>query len=149
MKNILRSILFVGLLLFVSHVRAADTVTGSTITLGGSVSSFVFSNFSDGTGEAAVKKIDISALANSPTKVRITKVKWAITGMGVEILFDHTTDDRVLSLTGNGFLGENELGGGIKDPASSGGTGDLLMTTTGHTLGDSYTIFIETKDDGS
>ncbi len=127
----------------------ADTVVVKQIIDGGIKAVYVLSNRSDGTGEAAVTKIDISSLQLVPTKVKITKVKWAVVGMNVDILFDHDTDDRVLILNGNGELTEADLHGGIKDPASTGGPGDILLTTTGHTSGDGYTIQIEVMADGS
>jgi hypothetical protein len=105
-----------------------------------------FTNLSDGTGESAVQKIDISGLTNqlgaAPTKVKINKINYSISGMSVGILFDHTTDDQVLVLSGSGekdFTKE----GGLADPASSGGTGDILFTTYGHAANDSYDITME------
>ena len=100
-----------------------------------------FVNLSDGTGEAAVAKVDISTLVGAPTAVKIRKVQWSTSGMDVAILFDHTTDDRVLVLSGQGFL---DFGtDGLKDPASAGATGDILFTTIGHTLNDSYSVDLD------
>ena len=59
--------------------------------------SFVL-NVSDGTGEAAVKKIDVSALSVDPvsgaacSKVTIEKIWYTNIGMGVKIFFDADTD---------------------------------------------------------
>jgi len=141
MRRILTACLF---FLLSASLKAADTVSISTMSLG-SISRFVFSNRSDATGEAAVKKIDISAIPGNPSKVRITAIKWAVSGMNVDVLFDHTTDDRAIILNGNGEIQDAN----IKDPASSGDTGDILFTTTGHTAGDGYTIEIEVRPDGS
>jgi hypothetical protein len=103
---------------------------------------FLFGNASDGTGESAVQKVDISALDGAPTRVVITKLKWSCDGMQVKILFDHTTDDLVAILSGRGEL-DGDSDAPIKDPASAGDTGDILFTTAGHTAGDGYTVYME------
>lgn len=142
MKKLLISLLL--LMGFAGVSRAADTVATSSITLNNPYT-FMFSNASDGTGEAAVQKVDISNLTGTPTKVQIVKMKWAIRGMNVSILFDHTTDDRVAILTGNGEM--TEAMGPIQDPASSGGTGDILFTThmSTETARPGYTIWMQLR----
>ncbi len=93
------------------------------------------------TGEATpVQKVDISALTGTPTKVQILEVEYSVsTGMSVGILYDHTTDDLVLNLTGSGKM-NFERSGGIDDPASTGGTGDIMFSTVGHAAGDTYSV---------
>ena len=55
-----------------------DTVTSQTIQDGDRVAIVKFTNVSDGTGENAVKKVDVSALANnSKSNAACTKVKVA------------------------------------------------------------------------
>lgn len=144
-KIVSLALLLGALLIAAPGVNAADVVTLSTVTLG-DTSRFILSGYSDGTGESAVKKIDISELPGTPTKVKIQTLKWSVTaGMNVELLFDHTSDDRAISLSGEGFLDDTNL----KDPASSGGTGDLLLTTTGFATSDGYVIDITVRNDGS
>ena len=130
----------------------ADTVTSQTIEDGPRTAIFSFTNVSDGTGEAAVTKIDVSALSNNPvddgacTSVNIERVWYSTIGMGVEILFDATTDvlawelpaDYSDSLDFSSFTG-------IRNNAGAGKTGDIKFTTVGHTLGDSYTIVLQVK----
>lgn len=99
---------------------------------------FVFMNASDGTAESAVTKVDISTLPGSPTKVRISKMNWTVSGMGVKVYFDHTTDDLVAVLSGDG-----EICAPLEDPASAGGTGDILFTTFGAAANSSYMIEME------
>jgi hypothetical protein len=131
---------------------AADTVSTMTVrNAGGSwggAYSFVFGNASDGTGEAAVSKVTLSGLQGAPTRVKIVKLKWHVVGMSVAILFDHTTDDRVLILNGDGEISEKDGDAPIADPASVGGTGNVLFTTIGHSAGDGYTISMEIKPAG-
>ncbi len=106
---------------------------------------YLLSCTSDGSGESAVQKIDISAIKMAATKVRIKKLKWSLSAqMTAELLFDHNTDDSAVVLAGNGELDEaTECP--ITDPASTGGTGDILLTSkvTATTVGQGYTIYIE------
>ena len=55
----------------------ADTVTSQTIQDGERVAIMKFTNVSDGTGESAVKKVDVSALASSSQGKACTAVKVA------------------------------------------------------------------------
>ena len=76
----------------------ADAVATQTIQDGGKNAIFRFTNVSDGTGESAVTKIDVSALSNDPmsgkacSSVVIEKIYYQTIGMGVKIFFDATTD---------------------------------------------------------
>ena len=84
----------------------ADAVTSQTIVDGDKHAVMKFTNVSDGTGESAVTKVDVSALANSAdgltcTGVSIEEIWWQCTGMKVSVLFDASTD--VLAIQ----LGEN------------------------------------------
>lgn len=120
----------------------ADTVATQTIYSGINRKTLVFTNLSDGTGESGVTKVDISALSGAPSKVRINYLSWSCEGMAVQVLFDHNADDLAIVLGGHG---EHDFRpwGGYHDPASAGGTGDILFTTSGHTAGDSYSILME------
>lgn len=122
----------------------ADSVTTTTLFSNSKRAAFVFTNVSDGTGESAVTKIDISALVGAPSKVKITQVEGNTVGMSVSVLFDHTTDDRVLVLNDQ-FHHDFRPWGGLQDPASEGGTGDILFTTNGATSGDTYCIMMEVE----
>jgi len=144
MKKLLISLLLLAGIAGVSS--AVDTVATSTPSANGPYK-FIFSDASDSTGETAVQKVDISTLNGTPTKVRITKMKWSVVGMNVHVLFDHTTDDRVAILSGDGEMTEDM--GPIMDPGSSGGTGDVLFTsqvvTSTATVRPGYTVFMELK----
>ena len=106
----------------------------------GHKSVFRFMNASDGTAESAVTKIDISTLPGAPSKVKITSIEWSVKDMAVRIYFDHTTDDLVAVLTGEGSSGLV-----IEDPASAGGTGDILISTHGAVAGSSYQVDLEVQ----
>ncbi len=107
-----------------------------------------FTSVSGGTDETDVTKVDISDVFPDATKVKINKVMYSIAGMAVKISFDHTADDTVLVLSGDGQMDFcNKLcgvdPGGMTDPASAGGTGDILFSTLGADLNDTYTVILD------
>lgn len=103
-----------------------------------------FTNISDGTGESAVLKVDVSALSGTPDRVRIDKIHFTTSGMGVRILWDATTDVTafVIGADQTGWL-EFKRFGGLTNNAGTGITGDILFTTFGHSSGDTYSIILE------
>ena len=129
----------------------ADAVTSQTLFDGDKHVVMKFTNISDGTGESAVKKVDVSALesdinGNTCTSVAIDKIWWQFIGMKVRMLFDATSDKFIIE------LGENQSGyhdysefGGIKNNAGSGKTGDIDFTTVGHSSADTYTIILKMR----
>lgn len=131
----------------------ADTVTTNVVFNGNRKYTVQLSNISDGTGESDVVKVDISTLigpdkVNAPTAVAIEQVQWSIQGFtSVRVEWDHTTDDEALTLgAGNGYL-DFRSSGGLRDPRSTGGTGDILFTTAGAVSGATYdiTLFLRLK----
>ncbi len=133
----------------------ADAVTTNVIMNSADHYIVHLTNVSDGTGESAVVKVDKSTLfANDqaePASLDIEKIVWNCVGMSVKLLWDHTTDDVATILDGNGsvdfsqvaggqFGGRYIYTGGLKDPRSAGDTGDILLTTVGHSSGDTYNI---------
>lgn len=123
----------------------ADAVTSQTLVDGERNVVMKFTNVSDGTGESAVLKVDVSTLSGAPTSVKITKVQYDIQGMSVTLLWDATTDVTAVVLgTGQATLDFTKAGGLINN-AGVGVTGDILLTTVGHTLGDTYSIVLHMK----
>jgi len=121
----------------------ADAVSSQTIVDGGRNVVMKFTNLSDGTGEAAVVKVDVSALNDAPAKVAIKRIIYNVTGMVVSLLWDATTDVKIVDLGGDSGTMDFEAFGGVWNNSGTGITGDILLTTTGHTAGDSYTIVLE------
>lgn len=121
----------------------ADAVTTQTLIDGARNVVMSFTNLSDGTGESAVQKVDVSALAGAPSEVRIDKIIACASGMAVSILWDADTDVRAF-IVGADTSGEYDFRcfGGLKNNAGAGKTGDILFTTHGHTSGDSYSIVL-------
>ena len=129
----------------------ADAVTSQTLFDGDKHVVMKFTNISDGTGESAVKKVDVSALesdinGNTCTSVAIEKIWWQCIGMKVQLFFDATSDAFIIE------LGENQSGhhdysefGGLKNNAGSGKTGDIDFTTVGHSSADTYTVILKMR----
>ena len=126
----------------------ADAVTSQTIQDGQKIAVLKFTNVSDGTGESAVKKVDVSALqANNSgdacTSVSVARIYWATRGMGVNLEFDATTNVLLTGLpadsTGDEYY---DLFTGIPNNAGSGVTGDIDFTTVAHSSGDTYSIIL-------
>ncbi len=122
----------------------ADTVSSQTIIDGSKYVVQKFTNISDGTGESAVVKVDVSALSPAATTVSIEKIWYTVTGMVATLLWDATTDVRIVDLSGYGELDMKDFGGLINN-AGTGITGDILLTTTGHSSGDSYSIILKMR----
>ena len=127
----------------------ADTVTSQTIQDDNRKAVLKFTNVSDGTGESAVTKIDVSALqansrGDSCTEVAISKIWWQCVGMGVQLLNDATTDTLIIALSpdSNG-MHDYTLFSGIPNNAGSGKTGNIQFTTIGASSGDTYTVILE------
>tara|TARA_Y100001972_G_C7641099_1_gene322080 strand:- start:1343 stop:1744 length:402 start_codon:yes stop_codon:yes gene_type:complete len=127
----------------------ADTVTTQTIQDGERTAVLRFTNVSDGSGESAVKKVDVSALAKNSagkecTEVHIQRIYWATVGMSVNLEFDASSNVLAIGLPANSTGDEYyDNFTAIPNNAGSGKTGDIDFTTTGHSSGDSYMIILE------
>jgi len=127
----------------------ADTVTSQTIADTSGVK-FVtkLTNFSDGTGETLVRKVDASELTfmTEDGNRKISKIWYSINTnnnkAGVEIIWDGATNASALFLSGNGYwdlrTAGNEVGNNSTTP-----TGDVLLSTKNFVTGDNYTLIIE------
>ena len=127
----------------------ADAVTSQTIIDGERNCVMKFTNVSDGTGESAVAKVDVSALTSNSagtacSEVRVMRVSHAIVGMSVQLFLDATSNVFLMELaeSSNGHMDFKDFGG-LPNNAGSGKTGDILLTTKGHSSGDTYSITLE------
>ena len=123
----------------------ADAVASQTIQDGERTAVLRFTNISDGTGESAVKKVDVSALTSNSlgqacTEVSIQRIYWATVGMSVQLDFDASTNVLAADSTGDEYYDNFTA---IPNNAGSGKTGDIDLTTTGHSSGDTYMIILE------
>lgn len=118
----------------------ADAVVSQTVYDGPGEVVMRFTNVSDGTGESAVLKVDVSGLSPAPGEVTIQKIAYSTAGMSVDILWDADTDVLAWHIpadqTGQIDFGDHPL----KNNSGTGKTGDVKFTTIGHTAADRYTI---------
>jgi len=126
----------------------ADAVNSQTLFDGQSIAVMKFNNVSDGTGESAVTKVDVSALtANSLgkacTAVTIKRIQASINGMSVNILWDATADVSSFILSPGMFTFDLGTSAYLWNNAGDGKTGDIQFTTIGASSGDTYSIILE------
>lgn len=124
----------------------ADTVTTNVMLGGGRRYVAQFTGISDGTGETNVIKVDISTLLNTVgqtcTYTLFEEIQWDVQGFDyVKLAWDHTTDDTAKLMAGRGSVSYRDYGY-LCDPRSSGGTGDILLSSVGATSGATYDITI-------
>jgi len=128
----------------------ADAVTSTTIQDGNRIAVIQLTNTSDGTGESAVTKVDVSALAANTangqacTGVKLGRIVYSTFGMSVKLLWHATTNTICWDLNSDYTTDEDftDFGGIQNTAAASGKTGDIKLTTTGHASGDSYVIVL-------
>ena len=135
----------------------ADAVTSKVILDSKTHYVIHLTNVSDGTGESAVVKVDKSAIGVSydgaeANSLDIERIEYSCQGFTyIRLHWDHTTDDTITVLNGNGngvldFMGSpQQFNGyvqpsGLPDPRTAGETGDILLTTVGHSANDTYAI---------
>ena len=127
----------------------ADTVTTQTIADTSGVK-FVtkLTNFSDGTGEFLVNKVDASTTTfmTEDGNRKIAKIWYSINTVdaksAVELLWAGATNSTAVVLSGNGYWDLRTAGNEILNNATTP-TGDVLLSTRGFTVGDNYTILVE------
>ena len=127
----------------------ADAVTATNVIDGPKTVVVYCTNTSDGTGEAAVTKVDVSELSKlqdgtACTGVRIQKILFTNVGMGVKLLWDASTDVIAAQLPADysDTLDYSDISGLPNVAASGGNTGDIQLTTVGHSSGDTYSIVL-------
>lgn len=129
----------------------ADAVASQTIIDGPKTAVMKFTNISDGDGESAVTKVDVSALSALPngtacSGVVVEQMWWQCIGMKVQILWDATSNLFCIE------LGENQSGyhdyrvfGGLTNNSGGGKTGDIAFTTVGASNTDTYTVILSMR----
>jgi len=127
----------------------ADIVTTQTIADTSGVKYVVkLTNFSDGTGETLVNKVDASALTfmTEDGNRKISKIWYSINTAnnksGVELLWAGTSNATAVFLSGNGYWDLRPAGNEIPNNATTP-TGDVLLSTRNLANGDNYTIIVE------
>ena len=126
----------------------ADTVSTQTLTDTTGVKFAVkMTNFSDGTGETLVKKVDASATTfmTEDGNRKISKIFYSINTANpksaVELIWDGTENATAVSLSGQGFWDLRADGNEITNNATTP-TGDVLLSTKNFAIGHKYTILV-------
>ena len=126
----------------------ADALTSQVIQDGPRNAVLKFTNISDGTGQAAAVLVDVSSLSSDPLTnqvcngVTLQSISYSNVGMGVELLWDATTNVPLLNLLQNWADQTDFSDYGIPNNSGTGRTGDILVTTTGATAGDTYFLLL-------
>ena len=127
----------------------ADIVTTQTIADTTGVKYVVkLTNFSDGTGETLVTKVDASETTFMTTdgNRKISKIWFSINTAnakaGVELLWNGSTNRTAVFLSGQGHFDFRPSGNEIPNNAVVP-TGDVLLSTRNFLNGDNYTIIVE------
>ena len=127
----------------------ADTITTQTITDTSGVK-FVakLTNFSDGTGETLVKKVDASELTfmTEDGNRKISKLWFSVNTANpksaVELIWDGVANATAIFLSGQGHFDFRPSGDEIPNNSTTP-TGDVLLSTKNFANGDNYTIIVE------
>ena len=126
----------------------ADTVSTQTLTDTTGVKFAVkMTNFSDGTGETLVKKVDASetTFMTEDGNRKISKIFYSINTANpksaVELIWDGETNATAVLLSGQGFWDLRADGNEITNNATTP-TGDVLLSTKNFANGDNYTILV-------
>jgi len=127
----------------------ADAVTSQTLLDGERLAIMKFTNISDGTGETAATKVNVSALAKSAsglacTAVSVLKITSVSHGMEVRMYWDADTDvPFFLSTINTNYCNDFSGFGGITNNAGTGKNGNIVFSTSDASSGDTYTVILE------
>lgn len=126
----------------------ADAVTSQTVFDGEREVVMKFTNISDGTGEIAALKVDVSTLRPNIlgwpcNSVTLDRIHASINGMSVAVLWDATSDVPAVILAPGMYTFDHGKRVQLPNDAGAGKTGDVLFTTIGASAGDTYSIVLE------
>lgn len=127
----------------------ADTVTTQTISDTSGVKYVIkLTNFSDGTGESLVTKVDASTTTfmTEDGNRKISKIWYSVNSTNnkssVELLWAGVTNSTAVLLSGQGYWDLRTAGNEISNNATTP-NGDVLLSTRNFANGDNYTILVE------
>lgn len=111
---------------------------------------YEFTNESDGTGESAVRKIDITNLVGRygvpgidlPDSLALEDISYEINGFNyVTLYWDRQPSDiAIITMVDSGGVSYKEVGGRLDPNREQDGTGDIILTTDGGADGSGYRI---------
>ena len=107
-------------------------------------------NYSDGTGEdesIKVKRTDLKTITGEvPSKIVIEQIEYELSGMGVEISYNNINNEIVAILDDtSGCLDFTGEGGFVPADDDDDEGGDIIFTTFGQSLGDTYNIILTVR----
>jgi len=129
-----------------------DVVSSTLLENGPRNWAYRFTSLSDGTGESAVTKVDgtssgplgvtIAGQTFYPgIHIKITEIRFQVTDMSLEILWDATTDQMAVTLSpGADTLDYRRVSGIFIPSGLTGATGKILFTTIAPQINSSYTV---------
>lgn len=123
-----------------------DTASVQLVFNGSRRAIYKLTSVSDGSGENAVKKVDLTDLEDShygvPSEVLIYSIQYVVYGMAVSLLWEGASSNKVImTLEGHDRI-DFAAQGGLRNDATSP-TGNILLTTVGAAANASYTIVLE------
>ena len=127
----------------------ADAVTSQTLLDGERLAIMKFTNISDGTGETAVTKVNVSSLSpnnagKSCTGVAVSKITSVCHGMEVRMFWDATINvPFFLSTINANYMNDFSNFGGITNNAGAGKNGNIVFSTSDASAGDTYFVVLE------
>ncbi len=125
----------------------ADTVTVTTIRDSGSELVVHITGVSDGSGESDAIKVDKSAFTVSgaePGSLTLMEADGQMSGYaGLTLEWDRGTDVKIFEVAPGSFYKDFRPDG--KRDSGSGGTGDVVLTTTSPTSGGRYDITLRMR----
>jgi hypothetical protein len=128
-----------------------DAVTTQTLVDNQTTAVMLFTNISDGTGESLVTKVNVANLAANATGqactgVSVQKIHTSCHGMEFRLLWDATADVVFFASSQNSqYTFDFSSFGGMRNNASTGKTGNILLSTADASSGDTYTLILEMK----
>jgi hypothetical protein len=127
----------------------ADAVTSQTLVDNQTTAVMLFTNISDGTGESLVTKVNVAnlapnALGQACTGVSVNRIHTSCHGLEFRLFWDATTDVFFFGSSQNSQYSFDFANfGGMRNNASTGKTGNILLSTADQSLGDTYTLVLE------
>ena len=127
----------------------ADTVASQTLFDGERMAIMKFTNYSDGTGETNVIKVNPASLSASASgcacsRVSITKITALTHGMEVQLKWKATTPVVIETVPqNNAYQQDYEKIGGLTNNAGTGVDGAITFTTLDASAGDTYSVVLE------
>jgi len=126
----------------------ADVVTSQTVFDGDRMVVMKFTDVSDGTGEAAVTKVQVSTLNKNQAgmacdRVSIAKIHTSIGGMAVNVQWGASSNVTSFILAAGVHTFNFDRDVALQNNAGAGITGDIKFTTIGAAANSTYSIVLE------